>query len=134
MNEDWTAGPLRSVDGGPKLAAMRSQLADMTRRAAGLRDEVARGTRSEALLARIEDALSEGYSVALAGDARSMRAEERLHAIVSDPSVPVRGATLRTIAREHATLEAEIVALRRALAELRRERDRLLAASPAPSA
>ena len=89
---------------------------------------------SERLLERMEDTLSEGYGLALAGDAESMRAEEHLHEIINDMSSPARGATVRAIATEHALLEHDIIELRRRLAELRRQRDRLHAASHAASA
>ena len=106
----------------------------MTTQVAGLRREAIGYEPPKALLERIEDALSEGYGLALEGDAWSMRSEERLHEIISDTTTPVRGRALRTIATEHARFERDLIALRRELAELRRQRDRLYARSHASSA
>ena len=47
----------------------------MTERVARLRAGAAGGDPSRELLARIEDALSDGYGLALMGDAWSMRTE-----------------------------------------------------------
>jgi hypothetical protein len=108
---------------------MRPDLLEMTERVARLRDDAVIGDACPQLLARIEDALSEGYGLALTGDAWSIRNEERLHEIISDTNTPVRGRALRTIATEHARFERDLIGLRRALAELRRDRDRLCARS-----
>jgi len=99
----------------------------MIDRAAGLRAVSANRTPTEALLARIEDALTEGYAWALAGDAWSMRAEQRLHELVSDTLVAVDDRDLRALAREHARLRRYLMALRRELAQLRSDCDRLRA-------
>jgi hypothetical protein len=81
---------------------------------------------TEALLAQIDDRLTEGYAWALSGDAWALRTEQCLHALASDTlSVDDRG--LRLLAREHARFRRDLVALRRELAALRRERDRLRA-------
>ncbi|MDQ3678475.1 MAG: hypothetical protein M3401_17040 [Actinomycetota bacterium] len=112
---------------------MRPDLLTMIDRVAQLREEVASGAPHEAVLAKIEDGLSEGYAWALSGDAWSIRTEQRLHALVNDARAPVRGPDRRVLAREHTVCQRELIALRRELAGLRRERDRLFADLPAPS-
>lgn len=106
----------------------------MSERVVKLRLEAAGIVQSEALLAQMEDALSEGYGLALAGDAWLMRFEERLHEIIDDASSPVRGGALRTVASEHARFERDLIGLRRELARLRGERDRVHARTFARSA
>ena len=114
---------------------MRPDLASIIERVETLRAQTrARADRAdEALLEQIEDLLTEGYACALDGDAWSMRSE-RLHELISDSGSPVRGRELRKLASEHARFQREIVALRRELAELRHDRDRLRAGPRAASA
>lgn len=45
----------------------------------------------------------------------------------------MRGRELRTLANEHAAFQQDVVALRRELAQLRKDRDRLHAGSHATS-
>lgn len=106
----------------------------MIERVSRLRDEAASGAPPEALLARIEDALSEGYAQALAGDAWSTRTERALHELISESGAPARARELRALTSRHARFQRELIALRRELAGLRRDRDRLRADSPARSA
>lgn len=72
-----------------------------------------------------EDALSEGYAQALACDAWLARAEQRLHELIDETSLPVRGRDLRLLMREHGDTQRGVVALRRELDALRREHERL---------
>jgi len=116
-------GPSRSIP----PCGVSPDLATMIVRAAGLREVSASRTPTEALLARIEDALTEGYAWALTGDAWSMRAEQRLHELVSDGVVPVDERDLRALTRGHARLRQDLITLRHELAQLRRECDRLRA-------
>lgn len=113
---------------------MRPQLAPMTARVAALREQWPAPAEIEAVLVEIEDALAEGYAQALAGDAWSLRSEQRLQDLISDVDAPVRGRELRTLARDHASFQLDLVDLRRELAALRRDRDRLRAATQATSA
>lgn len=106
---------------------MRPDLATMIERVAALRREVRGRMSGDALLAEIEDTLTEGYAQALSGDAWSMRSEQRLHDLISDPESPLRGREIRTLATEHARFQNDVIALRRELAELRDDRDRLQA-------
>ena len=62
----------------------------------------------------IEDALCEGYAEALAGDAWLTDNERRLHELIDDASLAARGRELR-----------------RELAELRRQHDRVRSGSRA---
>jgi ABC-type phosphate transport system auxiliary subunit len=102
-------------------------LATVIVQVAGLREVSASTTATEALLAQIEDRLTEGYAWALTGDAWSMRIEQRLHELGSDTCVVFDDRGLHALAREHARLRRDLIALRRELAALRRERDRLRA-------
>ena len=104
----------------PDLAAMTAQVAE-------LRKVSEASSATEALLARIEDRLTEGYAWALAGDAWSMRTEQRLHELCSGTLVIVDDRDRRGLAREHIRFRRDLTALRRELAALRRERDRLRA-------
>lgn len=104
---------------------MAPDLATMIERVAALRAQV-RARSGGALLAEIEDTLTEGYAHALSGDAWSMRSEQRLHDLIHSES-PVRGRELRALAYEHARFQGDVIALRRELAELRHDRDRLQA-------
>ena len=99
----------------------------MIERVAALRVDLRGRTPGEALLAQIEDTLTEGYAHALTGDAWSMRSEQRLHDLISNSESPVRGRELRALAYEHARFQGDVIALRRELAELRHDRDRLRA-------
>jgi ABC-type phosphate transport system auxiliary subunit len=81
---------------------------------------------TEALLAQIDDRLTEGYAWALSGDAWSMRTEQLLHELDGD-TLAVDDRGLRLLAREHVRFRRDLIALRRELAALRRERDRLRA-------
>lgn len=110
---------------------MRPDLLTVTERVVSLRGQTALGTPPHDLLDRIDDALAEGYARALAGDAWSMLGEERLHELLSDTDAPLRERQIRALTSEHAGFERELVALRRQLAELRRDRDRLNAGRPA---
>jgi hypothetical protein len=101
-------------------------LATMIGHVAALREVSASSTATEALLARIEDRLTDGYAWALNGDAWSMRFEQRLYELGSNTLV-VDDYDYRVLAREHVRFRRELAALRRELAALRRERDRLLA-------
>ena len=109
------------------LIAMRPDLATMIERVQGLRARTRgrAGGADEPLLVQIEDVLTEGYAHALDGDAWSMRSEERLHELISDTESVVRGRELRKLSSEHARFQREIVMLRRELAELRHDRDRM---------
>ncbi len=106
----------------------------MIDRTARLRAASAGAGSSEALLEEIEDALCAGYAEALTGDAWSMRTEQRLRELVDDVLTATGGRELRAVAKEHARFQGELVALRRHLAELRHNRDRLRAALPVSSA
>ena len=112
---------------------MRPDLDAMIDQVSRLRVHAGKAGADTTLAAKIEDALSAGYAVALAGDAWSMKSEVRLHKLISDVTVPVRGTQVRELTSEHASFERDLIALRRALAELRRERDRLCAGSLAAS-
>lgn len=101
----------------------------MIKRVAALREQVHTSAPGETLLAEIEDTLSEGYAHALTGDAWSMRSEQRLHELINDSRSALRGRDLRHLANQHAAFERDVIALRRALAELRQDRDRLQARS-----
>jgi hypothetical protein len=106
----------------------------MIDRVARLCDGLAGRRPSSALMAEIDDVLAEGYARALNGDAWSIRTEERLHELISDPEVPVRGRHLRAVATDHAGFQRELIELRRRLAELGGERERLRDGSKSPSA
>jgi hypothetical protein len=106
---------------------MRPDLATVIERVAALHERANGGVPDRRLLAEIEDTLTEGYAHALAGDAWSMHSEQRLHELISDIEAPVRGRQLRTLAGEHARFQQDVMALRRALADLRHDRDRLAA-------
>ena len=112
---------------------MPPELAGVIERVTALRQRAQRVGRGAdgALLAEIDDTLTEGYAHALTGDAWSMHCEKRLHELISAASAVTRGRELRALAGEHAGFQREIMALRRELAELRRDRDRLVASSPA---
>lgn len=105
---------------------MRPDLATMTARVAELREVSEASSATEALLAQIEDRLTEGYAWALTGDAWSTRTEQRLLELRSDTLVIVDEGD-RRLAREHIRFRRDLTALRRELAALRRERDRLRA-------
>lgn len=100
-------------------------------RIVSLRERVARAAGGPALLPELEDALAEGYAHALLGDAWSMRVEKRLQELLTNPDVPVRGRELRVLASDHDRFQRDLIALRRELAALRRDRDRVSAGSQA---
>ena len=108
---------------------MRPDLASAIERVSRLHDETCAASPDTPLLDQIEDALSTGYVQALQGDAWSLELEQRLQAIIDDPGHPVRGREVRALSAEHGALQRELIALRRALAGLRADRDRLRAAS-----
>ena len=110
---------------GCTLHVMRPDLATMTERVTLLRQHCAAGAPVPALLEQIEDVLSEGYGEALAGDAWSISSEKRLQQLISERGQPFRGQRLRWLAYEHARFQRELIGLRRELAELRRDRERL---------
>lgn len=106
----------------------------MMERVTLLREQCVSGPREEGLLEQIEYALSKGYAEALAGDAWSTAAEKRLQQLISGAGEPFRARRLRLLASEHAKFQRELVGLRRVLAELRHERDRLCAGAGSRSA
>lgn len=109
---------------------MHPDLATMIERVHALHEQIRdRAGVDRAMLEKIEDVLTEGYARALEGDAWSMRSEERLHELIGDTGLPVRARELRTLATAHARFQNEVIALRRELAELRHDRDRLHAGS-----
>ena len=100
---------------------MQPDLATMIKRLGALRARVEGG--EEAPLAQIEEALTDGYAEALAADAWSMSTEDRLQELITNASIPVRGRELRALATEHQCFQRDLIALRRELAALRRDRD-----------
>lgn len=104
-----------------------------TERVINARATLASLTTDELAMRVIDDVLSEGYAQALEGDAWLMRAEQRLHALIDDATVPARGRELRTVAREHSGFQRSVIALRRELEALRQERSRLRSHSHARS-
>ena len=79
----------------------------------------------------IEDELCVGYARALEGDAWLARARERLRELADEPSSPRQARQLRMLTAEHGDVERGIIALRRALGELRHEFDRVRKATAA---
>jgi len=80
-----------------------------------------------------EDALSEGYAQALAGDAWLARAEQQLQELIDDTSIAVRGRDVRMLVFEHGEVRRDVIELRRQLEGLRQQHDRLRERSHAPS-
>ena len=112
---------------------MHPDLVTIVGRIAALRQRWASADEVQALLPEIEDALAEGYAQALAGDAWSMRVEQRLQELLTNADVPVRGRELRVLATDHDRFQRDLIELRRELAALRQDRDRLGAGSRAAS-
>lgn len=90
-----------------------------------LREDLARSSASRELMADIDDVLTEGYARALTGEAWSTRTEHRLHELITDATTHIQAGELREIAADHATFQRDLIELRRELAELWHERDRL---------
>lgn len=112
---------------------MRPDLATVIDRVVALRERTQDRAPTDRLIAEIEDVLTEGYAHALAGDAWSMQSEQRLHELISDVESPARGRELRALAGEHARFQNDVMSLRRELAELRLDRDRLAGSRAAPA-
>ncbi len=106
----------------------------MIERVTLLRGRCASSEPPEMLVDEVEDVLSEGYGEALAGDAWSTASEERLQQLIRGADQPFRARRLRLLAYEHAQFQRELVALRRELAELARDRDRLRVGAASRSA
>jgi hypothetical protein len=100
---------------------MRRDVENATARIIAIRSRLRDGDVSDS---ENDDALSEGYARALAGDAWLARAEQRLHELIDDTTLPVRGRDLRTLVRDHAELQRDVIALRHELEGLRRDRER----------
>lgn len=114
---------------------MDPNLAGTIERIAALRREVtATDEVSEALQARAEDLLIEGYAHALAGDAWLRSTEQQLHDLINDRGVAIRGDRLREISRQHVEFQRCLVALRRELAGLRHDSDQRATSTAARSA
>ena len=75
--------------------------------------------------------LCDGYAAALAADAWSASAEQRMQELMV--AIPAEGAAreLRILARTHTAFQQDLMVLRRDLAALRQQFDRLTAASRA---
>jgi hypothetical protein len=101
---------------------MQPDLAPIHARVHGLRERSAHAAGSDELFAEIEDALMEGYAGALSGDAWSLATEQRLHELMTAPDA---GDELGGLAAEHARFQRQLIALRRSLSELWRDRDRM---------
>lgn len=104
---------------------MRPDLETATNRVAALRARLVGMPDDDALVQEIEDALCAGYVEALAGDAWTTQTERRLQALIDDDSIAGRGRALRLVAREHGDVQHLLITLRRELAALRRQHDRL---------
>lgn len=74
-------------------------------------------------LQEVEDALCDGYTLALTVDAWLTERTERLEEMLDDTAV--RGRDLREIASDNAHVRRSVAELRSELESLRRERDRL---------
>jgi hypothetical protein len=105
---------------------MRPNVQSATDRVIAIRARLTGEPQRDVSMREREDALSEGYAEALAGDAWLASTEHRLHQLIDDVSIPVRGRDLRLLMREHDDVQRSVIALRRELAGLRREHDRLL--------
>ena len=103
---------------------MRPDVENATARIVAIRARLSGGPGGDVSESENEDALSEGYARALAGDAWLARTEQRLHEIIDDTTIPVRGRDLRMLVRDHAEVQRHVIALRRELEGLRRDRER----------
>lgn len=97
----------------------------MTERVARLRAEAAADVSVAALRARIDDLLTEGYLAALDGDAWSISAEHELHDLLNEGRLAAGVGQLQDLVKRHTAVQMDLLALRRELSLLRRERDRL---------
>jgi hypothetical protein len=104
---------------------MRPDVQSATDRVIAIRARLRRDPGRESSLDETEDALSEGYAQALAGDAWLAQSEQRLHELIDDASIPVRGRDLRVLVHDHGEIERCVIELRRELEGLRREHERL---------
>jgi len=104
---------------------MRPDVQTATDRVIAIRAHLRSDPAREGALQECDDALSEGYAQALAGDAWLAHAEQRLHELIDDTSIPVRGRDLRVLVREHREVERSVIELRRELDGLRRQHDRV---------
>lgn len=105
---------------------MRPDIETAVEHVAAARVRLGRAPLGEVDAQEIEDALCKGYAQALAGDAWLAQTEQRLHELIEDRSRPVRGRDVRALAAEHGDFQHGLIALRRELAAMRREHDRLL--------
>ena len=84
---------------------------------------VARAARSrgdDELLVEIEDVLSDGYTVALSGEARMVQLEEELDSLLNSADRR-RARELRMLLTEHRATERSVATLRSMLARLHQE-------------
>lgn len=112
---------------------MRPEIGTATDRAAAVRARLARTADPDLLAEEVENALCGGYAQALAGDAWLAESERRLHDLIDDSTIELRGRDLRALMREHGAVQRRIIALRCELEALRREHDRQRSGSHARS-
>jgi hypothetical protein len=109
---------------------MRPDVDSATERVIALRARLADSPAAGVAPQKIEDELCVGYVCALEADAWLSGVEERLQASFEDSPLDAREEVLALVA-EHAKFQRSLIALRRELAGLRREHDRLRGYAPA---
>lgn len=113
---------------------MRADVDTATERIIAARLRLAAVPARAVRLQEVEDVLCEGYAQALAADAWLMKTEGRLHELIDDASLAARGRDIRSLSGEHGRVQRSVMELRRELAALRAEHDRLRTRSHASSA
>jgi hypothetical protein len=104
--------------------SMRPDVETAARRVAETRARLARLPAGQVVTQEVEDALGDGYALALEGDAWLMHADERFEALIDGPSETVSGREVRALRHERQTFTRDLAALRAELALLRDAHER----------
>ena len=100
---------------------MPPDLKKATERVAEARSSLAHFSPTEESLRQVEEVLTDGYALALVGDAWSKRAERHLHELIDAALQPSGAGDLRALSIELGNFQRGLVALRDGLGNLRGE-------------
>lgn len=110
-----------------KLCSVRRDIELLTDRVAAARARLAGLAAAELPARELDDMLGDGYAVALAGDAWVAQSQQRLDELLENAAVLARSRRdLHAHTRERLELQRSVAGLRRELAALRVDVDKLL--------